>query len=94
MKTTINTPDDLRRFLSEHWNTITDEAFRNIIKETLDVYAHGKPDSIEEALYHLDAILKLIEAYPQERPLFLEQTEVPFTLTNYLNNISKDEKGI
>jgi tryptophan synthase beta subunit len=54
MTATITNALELKEFLSDHWQLITDENFAEIIKGMFRSYTIGKPETLTEAIDLID----------------------------------------
>jgi hypothetical protein len=65
---TINSLDDLLKYLDSHWNELTDYQYCRLLETTLQVYASGKPKDVEVAKAD---IIRFADFPLLDRPLFI-----------------------
>lgn len=86
---TINNPEELKQFLTEYWYVIDTPSFKAIIEGTLNMFAWDKPKTLNEAIERIDFWIDFFETNPKsEKPLWFEQTEVPYNFVKHLINLT------
>lgn len=68
---TINNIEELIQFLRVNYNSISEDEYTEIIKQSLDLYTTTKPEKVETAVNDILNMYEIIKEYPRERPLFL-----------------------
>jgi hypothetical protein len=68
----INNIEELKAFLIENFNDLTDEAYTELISETIGVYEHSKPADVTTLINKIDTHWNHLQSYKQnqELPLF------------------------
>jgi hypothetical protein len=68
----INNIEELKAFLIENFNDLTDEAYTELISETIGVYEHSKPEHVTTSIDKIDTHWKYLQSYKKhhELPLF------------------------
>jgi len=68
----ISSTEELKAFLKQNFDSITDEQYVELLAETLGVYERKKPDNVDSLIKKIDSHWKILETYKehQELPLF------------------------
>jgi hypothetical protein len=68
----ISSTEELKAFLIENFNDLTDEAYTELISETIGVYEHSKPADVKTLINKIDTHWNHLQSYKQnqELPLF------------------------
>jgi hypothetical protein len=68
----ISSIEELKAFLIENFNDLTDEAYTELISETIGVYEHSKPADVKTLINKIDTHWNHLQSYKQnqELPLF------------------------
>ena len=70
MTATISNVHELKEFFSKHWDLLTDESFKQIVKGMFKSHAIGKPNTLQEALNLIDKNEHNLNLKLSERRLF------------------------
>lgn len=68
----ISNIEELKAFLIANYNDLTDEAYTELISETIGVYEHSKPKEVNALINKIDTHWNHLQSYKQnqELPLF------------------------
>jgi hypothetical protein len=68
----ITNTEELKTFLKQNFDSITDEQYVELLAETLGVYERKKPADVDSLINKIDSHWKILETYKehQELPLF------------------------
>jgi len=68
----ISNTEELKAFLKQNFDSITDEQYVELLAETLGVYERKKPANVDSLIKKIDSHWKILETYKehQELPLF------------------------
>jgi hypothetical protein len=68
----ISSIEDLKAFLNENFNDLTDEVYTELISETIGVYEHSKPADVTTLINKIDTHWNHLQSNKQnqELPLF------------------------
>lgn len=68
----ISNTEELKAFLKQNFDSITDEQYIELMAGTLGVYERSKPADVESIVSKIDKHWKILETYKehQELPLF------------------------
>ena len=68
----ISSIEDLKAFLIDNFHNLTDEAYTELISETIGVYEHSKPKDITTLINKIETHWNHLQSYKQnqELPLF------------------------
>jgi hypothetical protein len=68
----ISNTEELKAFLKQNFDSITDEQYIEMMAETLGVYERKKPENVDSLIKKIDSHWKILETYKehQELPLF------------------------
>jgi hypothetical protein len=68
----ITNTEELKTFLKQNFDSITDEQYVELLAETLGVYERKKPENVDSLINKIDSHWKILETYKehQELPLF------------------------
>ena len=68
----ISNTEELKTFLKQNFDSITDEQYVELLAETLGVYERKKPENVDSLINKIDTHWKILETYKehQELPLF------------------------
>ena len=71
---TIQTIDELLDFIDTNYERLSDKAYVDICRSTMQLYEYKKPDTKEATLDRIAQLYNFSLAYPtiQETPLFLD----------------------
>jgi asparagine synthetase B (glutamine-hydrolysing) len=68
----ISSTEELKAFLKQNFDSITDEQYVELLAETLGVYERKKPENVDSLIKKIDSHWRILETYKehQELPLF------------------------
>jgi hypothetical protein len=68
----ITNTEELKAFLKQNFDSITDEQYVELIAATLGVYERNKPADVDSLINKINSHWKILETYKehQELPLF------------------------
>lgn len=68
----ISNIEDLKAFLIANYNDLTDEAYTELISETIGLYEYSKPKDVNALINKIDTHWNHLQSYKQnqELPLF------------------------
>ena len=76
MRTTIDSIESLRDFLSSSWNQLTDQKYCEILEKTLGLYEFEKPKNKDLAIELIENHYAKIKNSNSELPLFLDYENI------------------
>jgi hypothetical protein len=86
MTTTLNNYKELREFIDANYNNIPSSVISEILKRTMKVYSLFEFESKEALLEQMDYFQnKFGHLEPKEKPLFLFQRELEFSVKDIYN---------
>jgi hypothetical protein len=90
MEIQITNIEELRRFITEHFETLTENEYCELIRGTFDLMPLGKPENVETAIQDINRSYDFLKTLKpnEEKPLFfIEQEVIDFDFIQILNRI-------